>query len=231
MIDEKWLKRITANADLMGMGHCQTTEDDNLGFGWVYYGLARAYRPRHVVCIGSYRGFVPMMFAKALTDNAQDGHVTFIDPSFVDDFWTRPEDVKVWFAAHELENITHHQMTTQDFVKSDAFAELPDVDILFVDGLHSEQHAEFDHTSFDDKLTPNGLVMFHDSVSEISSGMYGQEGSYQFSVHKYLEKLKKDPQYQVIDFPFSDGLTLVRQDVPVDRNRQPIHLYDDAAEQ
>lgn len=230
MIDEKWLKRITANADLMGMGHCQTAKDDNLGFGWVYYGLARAYRPRHVVCIGSYRGFVPMMFAKALADNAQGGQVTFIDPSFVDDFWARPDEVKAWFAAHGLENITHHKTTTQDFVGSEAFAELPAVDILFVDGFHTEQQAEFDHRSFDDKLTPNGLVLFHDSVSEISSELYGQEGSYQYSVHKYLQRLKENPKYQVIDFPFSDGLTLVRQDVPIGRSRQPIHLYENGQE-
>lgn len=224
---EDWVKQITTNKDLMGMGHSQSASDNNLGFGWVYYGLARAYRPRHVVCIGSYRGFVPMMFAKALADNAQGGHVTFIDPSFVDDFWTRPDDVKDWFAAHDLRNISHYKMTTEEFVGSTAYNELPTVDFLFVDGFHSDEHAEYEHRSFQPKLAPNGLVFFHDSVTERTSKIYGESSGYEYSVCRYIQRLKRDPEYQVIDFPFSDGLTLVRRNIPAGPERQPDHLYAD----
>lgn len=224
-MQEAWLKKIIENKKLMDMGHSQSAEDNNLGWGWVYYGLARAYRPRHVVCIGSYRGFVPMMFARGLKDNAQGGRVTFIDPSFVDGFWTKPEEVTAWFAEHDLDNITHHQMTTQDFVQSDAFAKLSPVDFLFVDGFHSEEQAEFDHMSFEDKLTPNSLALFHDSVTAKPSSIYGNDEPYSYSVYRYLQRLKEDPGYQVIDFPFADGVTLVRKVTPVGCPLQPERMY------
>ena len=116
-------------------------------------------------------------------------------------------------------------MTTQDFVKSPDFANLPPVDFLFVDGLHTEDQAEFDHRSFDEKLTPNGLILFHDSVSEFNTTLYGKEDSYRYSVHNYLQRLKNDSEFQVMDFPFADGLTLVRRNLAVSRERQPPSLY------
>jgi len=158
----------------MGMGHSQSAEDSNLGFGWVYYALARAYRPKHFVCIGSYRGFAPMMFAKAMTDNGAGGTVTFIDPSFVDSFWSDPQEVRAWFESHELNNINHYKMTTQDFVESSSFSKLTLVDFLFVDGFHSAEQAKFDHLSFKPLLNPRGLVFFHDSISENRSDIYGE---------------------------------------------------------
>ena len=35
------------------LGHNEVPANLNLGFGFVYYGLARALRPKHVVVIGS----------------------------------------------------------------------------------------------------------------------------------------------------------------------------------
>ena len=193
------------------MGHSQSADDLNLGFGWVYYGLARAYRPLHVVCIGSYRGFVPMMFARALRDNGGGGHVTFIDPSFVDDFWKTPSQVVDWFARYDVPNIQHLQTTTQDFRASGLLAALPPVDFLFVDGYHSADQARFDHETFMPHLTDGALVFFHDSVTRRVSKIYGADRDYAYSVCDYISTLKSRADMQVIDFPLEDGLTLVRQ--------------------
>lgn len=224
-MDADWIRKIARDPDLMRMGHSQSAEDDNLGFGWVYYGLARAYRPRHVVCIGSFRGFVPMMFAKALVDNRGGGRVTFVDPSFVDGFWTDPEAVRAWFLSHGLDNIDHHRMTTQDFAASEAFAALPTVDFLFVDGFHSAEQAEFDHKAFARRLNPDGLVFFHDSVSAKMSGIYGEDGGYAYTVHEYVARLARSRSYQVLDIPFADGLSIVRRRSKVSREKQPDSLY------
>ena len=89
---------------------------------------------------------------------------------------------------------------------------------------------EFDHVSFEAKLNPNGLVFFHDSVTERTSTIYGEGDYYEFSVHHYIQRLKENPAYQVMDFPFADGLTLVRQDVAFPRDRQqPWFLYAEDA--
>jgi predicted O-methyltransferase YrrM len=116
-----WIRRLFEDRPMTKMGHAQRTEDLNLGLGWIYYGLARVARPERIVVIGSYRGFAPMVFARALADNDEGGRVTFIEPSMVDDFWSDPAFVQAHFAAYGLDNIDHHWMTTQQFAQSAAY--------------------------------------------------------------------------------------------------------------
>ena len=112
-MNNAWLEQIVTNPELMSMGHGQRVEDKNLGMGWMYYALARMYRPVTVVCIGSWRGFVPMMFARGIQDNAHAGTVHFVDPGMVDDHWQSPERVSEWFDHYGVNNITHHKKTTR----------------------------------------------------------------------------------------------------------------------
>lgn len=72
-----FLQKVIADAEPMG----QNTSADNLGFGWIYYGLIRNLRPDFVVAIGSRRGFMPFCAARAVQDN-RVGKVIFIDPSY-----------------------------------------------------------------------------------------------------------------------------------------------------
>jgi len=206
-----WICQVLAHPELCDMGHLQRPQDNNLGLGWLYYGMARTYRPRHVVCIGSWRGFVPMMFAKGMADNLEGGRVTFIDPSMVDDFWEDSAKVRAWFASFGLSNIDHHRMTTQDFVASGAFAGLEPVGLLFVDGMHTKEQACFDHRSFEPLLTEQAVVLFHDSITSRPSTIYGADRSYDYSVCNYMSELKQSGDYQVFDIPVTDGLTLVRR--------------------
>ena len=108
-----WIARLFESPGLLSMGHNQRADDLNLGLGWLYYALGRTVRPRRAVVIGSYRGFVPLVLAKALRDNREPGEVTFIDPSLVDDFWKDPETTRAYFRGFDLENIRHFGMTTQ----------------------------------------------------------------------------------------------------------------------
>src|SRR3954451_9365724 len=140
--------------ELLLMGHGQTVADENLGLGWIYYGLARVIRPTIAIVIGSYRGFVPLVIGKALSDNGDGARVIFIDPSMVDDFWKTPQDVQAHFARFEVTNVEHHLMTTEEFVKTDAYASLGSVGMLFIDGYHSEKAARFDYESFERLLAP-----------------------------------------------------------------------------
>ena len=66
-----WIARLFEHPDLLRMGHHQRAEDQNLGMGWLYYAFGRMIRPRLAVVIGSWRGFVPLMIAKALQDNLE----------------------------------------------------------------------------------------------------------------------------------------------------------------
>lgn len=215
----EWIARVLAHRDLRGQGHAQRVADGNLGLGWIYYGMARTMRPRHVVVIGSLRGFAPLVFGRALADNGEGGQVTFIDPSLVDDFWEDAERVKAHFAGYGMTNIRHYLLTTQQFAAAPELGDLPPVELLFVDGYHTAEQAKFDHQAFADRLTPEAIVLFHDSTTLVTSGIYGEERRYLHTVKHYMDELKADPALQVFDLPFDSGVTLVRRNAGIAPNR------------
>ena len=208
---DEWIARLFENPAMLRMGHCQRAEDRNLGMGWIYYALARLLRPARVVVIGSYRGFTPLMFGKALADNGEHGQVWFIEPSLVDDFWSDPQGVAAHFAAYGVTNVRHFRMTTQEFVASEHYRTLGEVDLLHVDGWHTEEQAEFDFNAFVPKLTAAAITLFHDSVVMDESPMYGAERAYTCTVRRFMDRLKRRPDLQVLDLPMGPGLTLVRK--------------------
>jgi len=208
---DAWVARVLAEPDLLRMGHLQRADDANLGFGWLYYALGRALRPRRAVVIGSWRGFVPLTLGRALADNGEGGEVWFIDPSLADDFWAEPAQVTAWFARFDLDNVRHFRMTTQEFVASAAYAALGDVELLFVDGLHTAAQARVDWEAFAPRLAAGGLACFHDSRNEKVTRVYGPERAYRCDVGAFLATLRARHDLQVFDFPLGPGLTLVRR--------------------
>jgi predicted O-methyltransferase YrrM len=207
----RWIARLFQHPALLRMGHDQRAEDRNLGLGWLYYALGRIVRSRHALVIGSYRGFVPLVLAKALGDNLEGGTVTFLDPSLVDDFWTDPAAVRRHFAGLGVENVRHFPMTTQAFVETEAYRRLAPIGLLFIDGYHSEAQARFDYAAFEKLLEPRGLVLFHDSMLVRRSEIYGPDRAYETRVRDFVDTLKRDPALQVLDLPFGSGLTLLRR--------------------
>jgi predicted O-methyltransferase YrrM len=205
-----WIAEVLADDSLSGMGHGQHRESGNLGLGWLYYGMARVVKPTTAVVIGSYRGFAPLVFGRALADNGS-GKVVFIDPSLVDNFWRQPDDVRAHFAKFGVNNIEHHCLTTQDFVTSAAHKSLNDVGLVFIDGYHSHEQARFDFEAFEPLLSDRGVILFHDSIRVRPSRIYGADKVYEHRVRDFMLELSKDASLQVFDVPFGDGLTLVRK--------------------
>ena len=208
---QDWISKLFEHKDLLRMGHCQSADDLNLGMGWLYYAFVRLLRPRRVVVIGSYRGFSPSVFGRALADNGAEGSVYFIDPSFVDDFWVNESQVKKHFADFGLTNVRHFHMTTQQFVGTEHYQSLGEVGIVFVDGYHSAEQARFDYEAFRDSVSDDGLVLFHDSTRVSKTKIYGEDREYERTVRDLMDELKQDPSLQVFDLPFAHGLTLVRR--------------------
>jgi predicted O-methyltransferase YrrM len=207
----RWIARLFREPALLRMGHNQRADDLNLGLGWLYYALGRLVHPRRVVVIGSYRGFVPLLLARACQENVEDGEVVFIDPSLVDDFWKDTDRVREWFGGFGLTNVRHFAMTTQEFVETDAYRALGEIGILFVDGYHTAEQARFDWRSFEGLLAPHGFALFHDSMIRRPSKIYGAEHAYDISVRDLIEELARDPALQTFDVPFGTGVTLVRK--------------------
>lgn len=209
-----WVERLLAEPDMSRMGHAQRAEDGNLGLGWVYYGLARALRPKLAVVIGSWRGFVPLVLGKALADNLEGGEVLFIDPSRVDDFWKSPSQVESHFRSFGVANVRHFCMTTQEFVGTADYRALGEVGILFVDGYHTQEQARFDYEAFADRLAAGGLVLFHDTLRVRTSRIYGEDQPYEHRVKDLVERLRGDSALEVINLALGDGVTLLRRRAP-----------------
>jgi hypothetical protein len=207
---DEFIAKLFADPEMLRMGHAQRRDDLNLGLGWLYYALARVIRPNSAVVIGSWRGFAPAVFGKALRDNSEAGDVLFIDPSLVDDFWTDAARVERHFADLGAPNVRHFCMTTQEFVASGAYRDLGEVGIVMVDGHHTAEQARFDYLSFLAKLAPEAIVLFHDSVRRFQSPIYGKDRLYEHTVCLLMDRLRATPGLEVLSLPFDSGLTLVR---------------------
>lgn len=223
-----WIEKLFHRAALIEMGHEQRRQDANLGLGWLYYALARIFRPRTAVVIGSWRGFAPLVFAKGLADNHEGGEVIFIDPSFVDGFWRVPAKVADYFASLGITNVRHFLATTQQFVRTPAYRALSGVGLVFIDGHHSYQQARFDFDAFEKKLAIGGVMLFHDSTAVDMSTMYGVDRVYARQVKFLMDELRQRPDLQVFDVTRGPGVTLVSRTLPRGHGlpRGPDHLVD-----
>ncbi|GAB3901106.1 class I SAM-dependent methyltransferase [Kibdelosporangium lantanae] len=225
-MDEEWIDRLLSHADMApnrtghavipagppewGGRHSALDVTDrlrhDLGLGWLYYAFVRSLRPSTVVCIGSGRGFVPVLLAKALADLHADHPIMFVDPSFDDDFWRDAAAVRRWFATFDVDkHIQHHLMTTEQFTATQEFAELPLIDFLFIDGGHFYETVRTDYDLLTPKLAAGATVMMHDTVSRSANPKWS--GPRQL----LLEVAQTDPDWQLLDLPFGAGVTILRR--------------------
>lgn len=152
-----------------------------------------------------------MVIAKGLQDNLEQGRLTFIDPSLADGFWAEPDAVEQHFTNHGIDTISHFKMTTEEFATTDTYRSLDNIGLLFVDGFHDAEHARFDFEVFRNKLGASAITVFHDSVREFVTGVYGPEKTYVHDVYRFIETLRSEPDFEVLDLPFASGITLVRK--------------------
>ena len=173
----------------------------NLGFGYLYYGLTRLYRPDIVVCIGSYRGFSPVCLALGLVDNWK-GRCYFIDPGKVDQYWHEPGNVGRLQEVFGLHNRFEHLRKTSQEVIAEGCIQDP-IDMLLIDGDHSYEAVKFDFELFGQQVPPGGLILLHDSIN-VGKGFTSWE------VKQFLEaEVYGREEYETFTLPFSSGLTLV----------------------
>lgn len=171
-------------------GHECNTNNADLGYGWLHYGLIRQQKPKRVLCVGSRHGYIPAILAQACKDNGF-GHVDFVDAGFGlndEGGWT---GVGYWktkkgqncFTNFDLDAyITLFVTTTVKFAKK-----YPNhvFDYIYIDGDHSFKGVSLDFKLFFPMLVKGGYVVFHDvCVNETKP-----EGEY--GVWKFWNKLEK----------------------------------------
>lgn len=199
------------------LGHHETPRNLNLGFGFVYYGLVRALRPKHVLVIGSGFGFSVVCLALGIKDNGS-GSLTFIDPSYSllkdgpfktiggEGKWSDPEKVRDHFAKFGVEDIvTHFRQRSDEFFQGYGSSGLPPVDIAFIDGSHAFKDIRFDFLKVLEHSRKNTYIFLHDT------NIYIRELLRHSGVKRWLKMVKKEEElFEAIDFPFASGVALVR---------------------
>ncbi|HZZ91384.1 MAG TPA: class I SAM-dependent methyltransferase [Usitatibacter sp.] len=214
-LDSRRLHEILRHAK--PLGHHEDASTLNLGFGFLYYGLVRMLRPRHVVVIGSGYGFSVVCLALGLKDNAH-GQLTFVDPSYSvlrDGLlhtvggtaqWDEPEKVRAHFRRFGVEDlVTHYRLTSGAFFDGWNERDLPPIDIAFIDGNHSYEDVRADFLNASARMKRNGYLLLHDT------NIYVREFLRHAGVKRWLKVLEREPsRFQLVDFPFASGVALVR---------------------
>ena len=199
------------------LGHNQKPQNLNLGFGFIYYGVARALRPKHTLVIGSGYGFSVVCLALAIRDNGV-GSLTFVDPSYslLKDgplktlggrgTWDCDTDVQEHFQKFGVEEIvTHHKMRTDELFPSYSDLGLPPIDLGFIDGSHAYNDVKYDFVNMVGCAKRNSYIFLHDT------NIYIREMLRHSGVKRWINVLKKEENaFEVINFPFSSGVALVR---------------------
>jgi predicted O-methyltransferase YrrM len=199
------------------LGHHEEPATLNLGFGFVYYGLVRALRPRHVLVIGSGFGFSVVCLALGLKDNGR-GSLTFVDPSYSvfkqgpfrtvggTARWDDPARVKAHFQRFGVEEIvTHHKLTSAELFSAYEQRGLKEIDLAFIDGSHAFADVRDDFINVLRRASRNSYILLHDT------NIYVRELVRHAGVKRWLKIIaSRQEDFEVIDFPFSSGVALVR---------------------
>jgi hypothetical protein len=199
------------------LGHSEDPSNLNLGFGFLYYGLARALRPRHILVIGSGYGFSVVCLALGLKDNARGG-LSFVDPSYSvfkdgplrtvggTGQWDDPQTVRAHFRRFGVErHVTHYKLSSAAFFADYGERNLPAIDLAFVDGSHSYADVRHDFLAVLHRTRRNSYILLHDT------NIYVRELVRHAGVKRWLKAISKDKEsFEVIDFPFASGVAMVR---------------------
>lgn len=198
------------------LGHHEDAQSLNLGFGFLYYGMVRTLRPRHVVVIGSGYGFSVVCLALGLKDNGF-GALTFIDPSYSviadgplrtlggTSQWDNPVKVRERFGRFQTEHIaTHHRTTSELFFADYSRHALPPIDVAFIDGNHSYDSVRHDFLAVLAQSRKDSYILLHDT------NIYVRELVRHAGVKRWLKRIARHgDDFEVLNFPFASGVAIV----------------------
>lgn len=173
--------------------------NNNLGYGLLYYSFIRNIRPERVLCIGSMYGFIPFICALACKHNKK-GIVDFVDAgydqnnpndkgkhSFGQGFWKKINSKQHFNFLEVNKYINIYVMKSKDYAEK--FPKR-NYEFIYIDGDHSYKGAHLDYKLFWLRLIKNGFIVFHDTDNK---GMYG---NIYYDVSKLWQELtKKHQQY------------------------------------
>lgn len=85
------------------------------------------------------------------------------------------------------------------------------IDLLWIDGDHSEEQVRMDVAGYAPKVRVNGFIAFHDYFSDPGCLAAPVSGGFPSGVSVVVEELRATGNYEVIVYPWAFGLAVCRR--------------------
>lgn len=182
--------------------------------GRILHSIVRMYKPTTIVEIGSARGYSTCSLALACAENG-NGMVYAIDPHLQNDWTDVGTGGKTLGFLQERMRLYDLEAHCSVIAKGSAEAAADwnrTIDLLFIDGDHTLAGVRRDFEGFERWLSPESLVVFHDSSWEHDQpwSTYSGEEWYRedMGVPAYLDQLQTSG-YKGVTFMPNPGLTIM----------------------
>jgi hypothetical protein len=184
----------------------QVTTSAWLGHAPFAYWIMDAARPRSVVELGTHYGFSYFVFCEAIVRLGLDSTAFALDTWQGDDqAGLYGEEVYGFVSGVNERDYAGFSRLLRGYF-DDSLSEVPDgsVDLLHIDGRHGLEDVTHDFNAWLPKLSPRGVVLFHD-IAEHQPG---------FGVWQFWETVRQ--RYPSFAFDHSHGLGVlgVGSDLP-----------------
>jgi hypothetical protein len=211
--------------------------DLHMGDGILVYSIIQHMRAKNCVCIGSGGGFIPRIITQARIDL----HESKIFHGNKDYNWG---DIGVTYVVdacngvggpNDLDNEEsfYRRNFHPRFIKSTSLDAYYDffvrqdikIDLLYIDGDHSYEGVKSDFDLYSTILSPNGVIMIHDTDGDYEETFMVSEDAkkdhHRFDgPAKFIKELEKNPGWNLInlhnfrilmDKPSSSGITIMNR--------------------
>lgn len=182
------------------------------------YWFVKTFEPKTIVELGSHYAVSYFTFCQSVQENNLDCQCHAVDT------WKGEEQAgfyseEVYDAVKKYNDENYSEFSTlHRCFFEEAVNEFEDgsIDLLHIDGFHSYEAVKNDFETYKNKLSPNAVVLFHDTM-EIKEG---------FGVHQFWDEITKEYPWHV-NFPQSHGLGVLSMS---DRKTPPHIIFDQSSQ-
>lgn len=177
-----------------------STWADHIQFG---YDLVPALKPSRIVELGTQAGMSYFTFCQSVQEHDLETLCYAVD-TWEGEQHTGAYDESVWELVSRVNRdnfLGFSYLLRMYFHEALAHFDDESIDLLHIDGLHTYEAVSEDFRTWEPKVAPGGLVLFHDIEARIKD----------FGVWKFWEELCQETEGQTFHFQHGFGLGVWRK--------------------
>ena len=211
--------------------------DEHMGDGLIVYSIIQHMRFKNCVCIGSGGGYIPRIMTQARIDlhkqGIYEGNIEYnwgdIGSTYLVDACNgiggecKIENIDSYYRSHFYPRFikdTSENAYYNFFVLHDI-----KIDLLFIDVDHTYDGVKKDFDLYSQILTPNGIIIIHDTDEKFSKNLIVSEDAKK-DYHTFdgpsrlIKEIEKSPEWNLMNLfnfgtlptkPSSSGITLINR--------------------